>query len=296
MGLNAVSESILSFFNGLKSQSMCNERGLSYGDGFFETIRCHGASAPLWELHCARMLSSAKRLGINLTRAQLDDTLSLVFETLAFSTSLFIVKIILTRSSQVHSSGNRGSYGAVGVSANIVVDVFAFSDREYHKSGLSLRLCELPLPHTPLLAGMKHLNRLNYILLANTVNLEKLEQVLFVDEHGFIIETMHHNVFVVNDGRVKTPPLEAVGVRGVMRQCICDMAPDIGLKEVSGSPISIDDVKIADEVFVTNAVDGVVSVTEFNTGTDKIIFSDRSVCESLKVKLKFFYETGSAIV
>jgi D-alanine transaminase len=76
---------------------------------------------------------------------------------------------------------------------------------------------------------------------------------------GEIAETAGANVFMVKDGTVLTPPLDAGILPGVTRQLVLDLAPGLALT-VREEPVSVKDLLAADEVFITSTLKEVLPV------------------------------------
>ena len=78
--------------------------------------------------------------------------------------------------------------------------------------------------------------------------------VLIVDGRGQVLEAGVANVFAVLDGEMVTPPLDGRVLPGIARGWL------VGTRTVRESPLLLDELLRADEVFVTNALRGVVPV------------------------------------
>ena len=85
------------------------------------------------------------------------------------------------------------------------------------------------------------------------------EQVLITDETGEILETDKANVFAVIDGVLLTPPADGRLLPGTTRAAVMRAARTEGIR-VGQKPLTLDDLANASEVFVTNAVAGVLPV------------------------------------
>jgi len=83
---------------------------------------------------------------------------------------------------------------------------------------------------------------------------------LMVNDRDEIICGTMTNVFLGSKGILYTPSLLECGVSGVMRQQVIAVAEDQGIK-VQEAPLSKDDLKSADEIFLTNALIGLWPVT-----------------------------------
>jgi len=86
------------------------------------------------------------------------------------------------------------------------------------------------------------------------------EQLLITDDTGELLETDRANLFAVADGVLLTPPADGRLLPGTTRAAIIRAARDSGVK-VGCKPLTLDQLQAATEVFVTNAVAGVVPVT-----------------------------------
>jgi para-aminobenzoate synthetase / 4-amino-4-deoxychorismate lyase len=86
------------------------------------------------------------------------------------------------------------------------------------------------------------------------------EQLLLTDDTGELLETDRANLFAVADGVLLTPPADGRLLPGTTRAAIIQAAHDSGIK-VGFKPLTLDQLQSATEVFVTNAVVGVLPVT-----------------------------------
>lgn len=85
------------------------------------------------------------------------------------------------------------------------------------------------------------------------------DDALMVDQEGRLLETSKANVFVRRGLTVATPPAPERCLPGIMRQMIAEVLPSIGLR-FEERDIFLDELAFADEVWLTNAVAGVVRV------------------------------------
>ncbi|MFN4264045.1 MAG: aminotransferase class IV [Thioalkalivibrionaceae bacterium] len=73
------------------------------------------------------------------------------------------------------------------------------------------------------------------------------------------------NAFVVLDGRVVTPPLAPDLLPGVTRNWVLKVVADLGLRWAE-APVSIDDVSVADEIWLTSSTKEILPVVALNDG------------------------------
>jgi 4-amino-4-deoxychorismate lyase len=88
----------------------------------------------------------------------------------------------------------------------------------------------VPLGSNPLLAGIKHLNRLEQVLAQRAAALAGVDEALQACESGEIISGTMSNLFLVQDDVWLTPPLERCGVAGIMRSLVLSFAASAGVQ------------------------------------------------------------------
>jgi 4-amino-4-deoxychorismate lyase len=225
------------------------DRGLSYGDGLFETIRFVGGVAPLWSRHMDRLRESCIRLRLPAPDAlQLANEAAVVIEGMADA----VVRITLTR-----GTGERGYAPPQTVAPTRVVAGFeapAMAGDAY-RSGLCVRWCDTRLAAQPLLAGMKHLNRLEQVLARAEWSDPAVGEGLLCDAEGQLISGTMSNLFAVFDGALVTPALDRCGVAGVARAEILASRPGVRIQSLRPAELAR-----ASEVFLSSSVRGILPV------------------------------------
>lgn len=266
------------------SKDVFDNRSFSYGDGFFETIRMHFGMSALWLLHRDRILKSASRLSVSIHSDMLDLCYQQACDNLQH-VSLASLKLLFVRQQQ----NANGSYGEANAQCHIYALAKVFTDRDYG-NGATLTLSHIPLPDNPLLSGIKSTNRLNYIVAANAVDYSSGEQVVFFKKNGDLIETMHHNIFIVSGSVIYTPSLSTVGVHGVMRAYLLTYAEKHQLTIHVTDNLKKQDLLMADEVFITNALDGVVPVSRIIHNSGEQLYTSHVYAQQLRKELLCFYD------
>lgn len=229
------------------------DRGLGYGDGLFETIRFAGRDAPLWTRHMQRLAEGCRRLGLPLPDPDL-----LLAEARAVSRQLSqaVVRITLTR-----GVGERGYRPPARVAPTRIVAAFEppqVAEIDCN-DGLRARVCGARLAHQPLLAGLKHLNRLEQVLARSEWDDPAIADGLMCDADGAVICATAANLFVVLEGEVATPVLDRCGVAGVARAEILAVLPHVNVR-----PIRLEELTGADELFLSSSVRGILPVRELD--------------------------------
>ena len=112
----------------------------------------------------------------------------------------------------------------------------------------------------PMLAGIKHLSRLENVLALAQAQQAGAFDALLAGADGNLLSGAMSNIFVVRAGRVMTPPVDRAGVAGVMRGIVLRECATIGIAAAE-QVLSLADLHAADEAFITNARIGVVSAS-----------------------------------
>jgi len=132
-----------------------------------------------------------------------------------------------------------------------------------------LRICSLRLAANPDLAGLKTLNRLESVLArAEWRDARVIEGLMLDADENLVCGTMS-NLFVRRGSCLTTPLLDRCGVEGVMRRFVLELAPRLGL-EPAVRRLRLDDLGAAEEIFMSNAVAGIMPVGEIRQRAHRI--------------------------
>lgn len=247
--------------NGLPGSSISiRDRGLLYGDGVFRTLRIAQGQALHWPLHYLKLKHDCARLSIacpdeTVLCAELDIVLKQHPDG--------VVKLIVTR-----GEGARGYTPFADTQPTRIWDFSPLPDypSEWITLGVKACICHLRLPFQPLLACVKHLNRLENVLAAAELrDLQAhdyhLAEGLLLDTDGHLIEGIRSNLFLVIQGRLVTPDLSRCGVAGIQRGRVMAWALQHGITtEVRN--VGLNEALLADELFIVNSVIGLWPIRE----------------------------------
>jgi branched-chain amino acid aminotransferase len=102
----------------------------------------------------------------------------------------------------------------------------------------------------------------NSILAKREALLDGYDEAILLDTTGLVAEASGENLFVVRDGEIRTPPLANV-LEGITRASLIEIARDRGMRVVE-TPITRDELYVADEVFLTGTAAEVTPVREID--------------------------------
>lgn len=230
------------------TQPDIQDRALHYGDGLFETMLLESEKIPFWDLHYRRLSESAQRLSIKCPdKAWFEKQLEAYLDL----KKNLVIKILLSR-----GSGGRGLMLPDELTPNIYLlhYPYAKSDKIQHVKAI---ISEITLPKNKNLAGLKHLNRLDYVMATQALNrLPDYNEAILCDDDGYIIEGIVHNVFFVKNNEICTPDLSDCGVEGICRQLIIKKLKNKNI-DVNIGRFSIESILTASECFFCNSVQGI---------------------------------------
>ena len=239
-----------------QTQISIYDRGLMYGQSVFETVATVEQKALLLDDHLQRLKRGCDVLGIRVDLNRLSDEINTALE---FTEQKAVLRISVTM-----GEGGRGYKNPDASAATRILSLHEYPtiEKQNYTDGIQLGVADIRLAEQADLAGIKHSNRLEQII-ARSQWQEHWQEALLLDQQGHVIEATQSNVFIVSDNELKTPDLTQAGVAGVMRNFVISKAQDIGVN-CQIVPLSIDDIKTSDEVFVTNSVIGLWPVKQFH--------------------------------
>ncbi|MEG0248644.1 MAG: aminodeoxychorismate lyase, partial [Pseudomonas sp.] len=217
--------------------------------GLFETLAVKAGQPVLLDRHLQRLDEGCRRLALVADQALIRD------ELLAYAAALGdgVLKLILTRGDSLRGYGiNAGA----PVRRILQGSPPATYPPAHGSSGVRLFPCATRLSEQPLLAGLKHLNRLEQVLARAEWQDADHAEGLMLDMSGRVIEGVFSNLFLVDNGQLLTADLSRCGVAGVMRAELLARAEALGLV-TTVTDISLAQLQRADEVFVCNSVYGI---------------------------------------
>jgi 4-amino-4-deoxychorismate lyase len=226
------------------------DRGLSYGDGLFESLALADGGPCLWERHLERLAAGCRRLGIpaadpGLLRHEAVQAIA--------GRRDGVLKVILTR-----GSGGRGYRPDPAARSRRILQWFPAPGYPptWSVEGVQTRFCATALGRNPLLAGIKHLNRLEQVLARAEWSDPAIAEGLMLDSEGLVIEGTMSNLFVEREGRLLTPRLDRAGVAGVVRALVLEQARAQGIS-CDERDLAPQDLLEADALFFSNSLIGI---------------------------------------
>ena len=259
----------LSLINGeFKDSISVYDRGLAYGDGFFETMLWDSfveknetnVGVEFWLRHLRRIKDGCQLMQINLPfDEEIIRQRNLILKASLKEKKSGLLKMVVTR-----GVGGRGYKFERNMTPTIIFLSLPKPKvkKEYFKPGVVVKICKTQLSKNTNLFGYKHLNRLDSVLARSEWEDKNIFEGVFVDSKKNILEGTMTNIFFVHEKTLITPPIIDSGINGVMRQVIIDKAKFFFDKLVI-QKINLRDIEKFDQMFLTNSVLKVIPVIRF---------------------------------
>ena len=245
------------------------DHGLLYGDGVFEGLRSYRGKVFRLDEHVRRLYESAKAIWLEIPMSP-DEMCDAVNEAVRVNKiDDGYIRLVVTRGA-----------GTLGLDPNrcsnpqviIIADAISLYPKELYEKGLEIVTVSVQRNHPAALSPrIKSLNYLNNIL----AKIEGIQagciEALMLNHKGEVAECTGDNVFLVRQGVLQTPPLEAGILEGVTRDAVIEVAKEAGI-EVREMPLTKHDVYIADECFLTGTAAEIIPVVRVDSrviGTGK---------------------------
>ena len=270
----ANSNAFLNFFN----------RGFTYGDAVFETIKVNSERPIFWEAHYFRLMASMRMLRMDIpmhfTPEFLESEIISLVKSYGQSSLSYRVKLYVHRKpgGLYTPSSNEIEY-AITID-DLSSDLYIISEDDYE-----VELFKDYLIAPNLLSTLKTNNKIVNVVGSIFAKENNYANCFLLNTNKHVIEALNGNLFLVQGNTIKTPPITDGCLKGIIRQNIIDIIKsdsDLTLEEVS---ISAFELQKSDEIFITNVVCGIQPVTKYRKKRFDS-FVSKSLLNKLNIKLR----------
>ena len=239
---------------GASQSFMKDNRAFRFGDGVFESIRILNGLPYNLQFHIERMLEGADILSLDIPIHFSVDYFKAQIESLIEKNSIQAggkARISLFRDGE-------GVYFSESDKAMFFIEASHLPNNYFilNENGLMVDIYSEMNKSVNILSKYKSCNSLLPIMAANFAKKNKLQECFILNAKGKIIESISSNVFIVSNGVLYTPPLEDGCIGGIMRMNVINTAIENGITVYENS-LSPQNLLAADEIFLTNAIQGI---------------------------------------
>jgi branched-chain amino acid aminotransferase len=228
------------------------------GDGVFEALKSVGRSVFLLDQHLDRLFISAQKIHLQIPCTK-EELKNIIIETLKIADQDdAMVRLYVSRGP---GSFTVNPYDSVGSQLYVAITKLQFPHPDKYKNGVTLGRSTIPVKDS-WLAPIKSCNYLPNVLMKKEAMDRQVDFVVGIDDQGYITESATENVVIVDQtGTLVHPEYEMI-LKGTMMQRVCALARENGIK-TDMRPITLDELKNAQEVMLTGTTISVLPATSF---------------------------------
>ena len=242
-----------------------DNRGFAYGDAVFETIKVN--SKPLfWEAHYFRLMASMRILRMEIpmhfTPEFLESQIMDLVDIQSEKAKSFRVKLTVFRATGGYYTPTSNAVKFTIALAPLDSDIY-----NSHTDSCEIELFKDYFIAPNLLSTLKTNNKAINVVGSIFAKENNYDNCLLLNTNKNIIEALNGNVFLVKDNVIKTPPLADGCLKGIIRDQLIDMISKSDNYDLIETSISPFELQKADEIFITNVIQGIKPVTKFRKKT-----------------------------
>jgi branched-subunit amino acid aminotransferase/4-amino-4-deoxychorismate lyase len=252
-----------------------NNRAFRYGDALFETIRFCNSKVMFLKDHVTRLKLGMTVLRMNLpAELNTENVHQLIVHLLKHNAHAPNARIRLT---VFRKDG--GFYTPESNDISFLIESDEMEEGyDLNQKGFWVDIYADIKKSINKLSNIKSANALMYVMAALSKQSMKLDECFLINENGSICECISSNIFVVKNGTLYTSPLSEGCVAGIMRKQIMSLATENKILTFE-SPITSYTLMNADEIFLTNSINGIRWVGQFKekfyTNKMALFFSEK---------------------
>jgi len=235
-----------------------SNRSMKYGDGIFETIKLVDGKMIFWDYHWARLSKGIEYLkldSIGKEEAFWKKEIEKVIVKNYYKHARIRVIVYRKAPGLYTPMGNRIGYLIEGTR-------FDKPDYSFNPDGISLGVFEGDQKAMTPLNNLKTTSALLFVLAGIYKKEQGLGDVIVLNASGRVCESVSSNVFAVIQHKIITPSLSEGCLDGVMRKQIIKSIKQKQL-DFEERELTLDELRSADEIFLTNSMSGVQGVVDF---------------------------------
>ena len=244
--------------------SLASNRGFLFGDSVFETIKTLNNKVLFLEDHYFRLMASMR-----ICRMEIPMQLTMEYFE---SQILELLMHAKTPANRVRFTVFRVGDGFYLPTSNEVAFLVTFQPLEnelylFNEADYEVELFKDAYVTKQLLSSLKTNNKMIQITGSIFANENGYQNCLLLNDEKNVIEALQGNLFMKMGKQLITPPVADGCLNGIMRKQVLSLARKMENIEVLEKSISPFDLQKADELFITNVIQGVQPITKYRKKT-----------------------------
>lgn len=244
-----------------QENSLTHNRGFLYGDAVFETLKIVKGKILFLEDHYFRLMASMRILRMEIP--------------MDFTMEFFEDQVLTTVANNGFSDSARaritvyrndgGFYLPTTNTISFLIHAIPLENQAYKWESKS---CEVDLYKDfyitkQLLSTLKTTNKVLHVTASIYADENDLDNCILLNESKNVVEVLQGNIFMLQGNTLTTPPISEGCCNGILRKQLLVLAKKIEGLEVIEGVISPFDLQKADELFYTNVIKGIQSITKY---------------------------------
>ena len=230
--------------------------GFLYGFGLFETMRAYGGQVFCLDSHLNRLVRSAKVLELPIEALDLKGAVMDTIQANKLSDARIRLTVSIGEGSMVPAPGTC-KRPTVLIMAE---DYHPYLEQIYQK-GFRAIVSSIRRNSGSPLSRLKSVNYLENMLAKQEARAAGVDEAICLNEKGLLAEASMSNIFLVDDGVLRTPGEESGILPGVTRGVVLEMASRLGISTLEND-VRLEEIAGAQEAFLTNSLIEIMPLTE----------------------------------
>lgn len=240
---------------------LTQNRAFLYGDAVFETVKIVKGKILFLEDHYFRLMASMRILRMEIP---MDFTMEF-FEDQVLSTAS---NNGFEQSARARITVYRNDGGYYLPTTNTISYLIHTSSLENQFFVFENKECEVDLYKDfyiskQLISSLKTTNKVIHVTASIYADENGYNNCIMLNDSKNVVEVLQGNLFMLQGNKLITPPISEGCINGIMRKQVLALAKKIEGLEVVEDVISPFDLQKADELFYTNVIKGIQSITKY---------------------------------
>ncbi len=251
-------------FNGDSSTAeniLTQNRAFLYGDAVFETLKIVQGKVLFLEDHYFRLMASMRilrmEIPMNFTMEYFEEQLLSVVKSNGFEDAAR-ARITIYRN-------DGGYYLPTTNTISFLIHTSSLDNQAYVWEE---KTCEVDLYKDfyiskQLISTLKTTNKVIHVTASIYADENGFDNCILLNDSKNVVEVLQGNLFMLQGNKLITPPVAEGCINGIMRKQVLALAKKVEGLEVVEEVISPFDLQKADELFFTNVIKGIQSITKY---------------------------------
>ena len=244
-------------FEDSKAKLSTLNRGFAYGDAVFDTLKINNNKPLFWESHYFRLMASMRilrmEIPMNFTPEFLEEQIMSLVNSLSSNAVSYRAKLTVFRDSEGYYAPETNAVSFTISVSELDSDIYKIQDSYYE-----IELFKDYLIAPNLLSTLKTNNKVLNVVGSIFAKENNYNNCLLLNNNKSVIEALNGNVFLVKGNTIKTATLTDGCLKGIIREKLIEIISKSSEYVLDESSISPFELQKADEIFITNVIQGIV--------------------------------------